>query len=245
MAASVGIVFVGRSNREKRSEVFPKVAEALAGDRVSVMSFVPMRIRVLDQVDERLARLAPGIAASAGPRHRLHQRILRFVIKGAMVVWTKPHWDFVAALFRPKPFTVARELESFLERAPFTRVHLITHSAGGIAATKIAANPKIASICCFGYPFRHPRSGPESYRTRHLASTTKPLLIVKGGSDEYALAAGDLGTLLPAHADVLPVDCDHDYTAIPDAQFDAVLRALRALVAEPSDAATLEPTHSA
>ncbi|WP_225204516.1 alpha/beta family hydrolase [Novosphingobium huizhouense] len=221
------------------------MAEALADGRFSVMSFVPARVQVLDQIDERLARLAPRIAASAGPRHRLHHRIMRFVVKAAMVVWTKPHWDFVAASFRPKPFTVARELDRFLERAPFARVHLITHSAGGISATKIAANPKIASICCFGYPFMHPRSGPESYRTRHLASTTKPLLIVQGRSDEYAPAPTDLNAMLPAHAAVIAVDCDHDYAEIPDTQFEAVLRALRALVAEPAGEPMLQPTHSA
>lgn len=231
---SVGIVFVGRSDRRKRSDVFMRIAKALEGGIFSVQSFVPDRIMVLEQVDARLARLSPTIASSAGVRHRLHRRILRFVIKGMMVLWVRPRWEFVTALFRPKPLTMARELDRFLEHAPFRRVHLITHSAGGIAATKISENPKVASICCFGYPFKHPRQAAESYRTKHLAQTAKPLLFIQGTADEYCPPSTDLATTLPAHAQVIAVDCDHDYSGICDAQFERVVIALRTLIDEPS-----------
>jgi predicted alpha/beta-hydrolase family hydrolase len=90
-------------------------------------------------------------------------------------------------------------------------LYLLTHSAGGIAATKIAGEERIERIICFGYPFKHPRRPEESYRTEHLASVTKPVLILQGYCDEYGSDPKALSHYLPPSISLETLDCDHNY----------------------------------
>lgn len=244
MPNSVGIIFVGRNNRTKRSDALEKVAAALRADRLSVRSFTSPRIMASDRINERLAQLWPAVAASFDRRHPFHLRMLRFLLKGVMVLCGKERWAFARALFRPEPLTAAQELERFLNRSPFHTVHLITHSAGGIMATKVSENRKVASVCCFGYPFKHPENPPESYRTCHLTKVTKPLLIMQGTSDEYGPPSPRLTAILPPHAQIVALNCGHDYAEITDEELDAVLVAIRELIAVPA-CETEAPAHIA
>lgn len=121
-------------------------------------------------------------------------------------------------------------LEQLIAELPVSRVHLVAHSAGGITATKISNNPKILSICCLGYPFKHPDRPAENYRIEHLPSVSKPFLIIQGRFDEYGSDPKSLRLMIPDTAQILSLDCDHDYADLSDAQFEEMWTALHALM---------------
>lgn len=233
MSSSVGIIFIGRGNRAKRSDALARVASELAGDGFDVQSFTSDSIRASERINERLARVLPAIEASRDRDHPLHLRLLRILLKGIMVLNAKERWELIGALFRPKPLTAAMELDRFVSRSPLRMIHLITHSSGGIAATKVSENPKIGSICCFGYPFQRPAHPPESYRTQHLTKVTKPLIIIQGTRDEYGPPSSRLKAILPAQAQIFAVDSDHDYADVSPDEFEAILAAIRTHLTRP------------
>lgn len=171
-------------------------------------------------------KLSPKIAASVDFSHPLHRRAMRFCIKGAFVIAGKQRWSLIKAAFLTPSATAARELEMFIEALPLDHIHLVGHSAGGIAATRISKNPKVRSVSCFGYPFKHPQRPAEDYRTKHLSSISKPLLIIQGISDEYGAADDYSDAVLPRECRIVTLDCDHDYSDLSEIDFDRAWMAL-------------------
>lgn len=57
-------------------------------------------------------------------------------------------------------------------------------SMGGRMASLLADDEKVAAVACLGYPF-HPPGKPENYKGEHLASVSKPLLILQGERDTF------------------------------------------------------------
>ena len=171
-------------------------------------------------------KLSPKIAASVDVSHPLHRRAMRFCIKCALAAAGKQRWSFIKAAFSTPSATAARELEMFFEALPLDYIHLVGHSAGGIAATRISKNPKVKSVSCFGYPFKHPQRPAEDYRTQHLSSISKPLLIIQGISDEYGAADDQSDAMLPRQCRIITLDCDHDYSDLNELDFDKAWMAL-------------------
>lgn len=122
--------------------------------------------------------------------------------------------------------TSAQELEWIIEALPLDHIHLIGHSAGGMAATRISENPKVRSVNCFGYPFKHPQRPAEDYRTKHLRSISKPFLIIQGISDEYGAAGDQSDGLLPRQCSIVTLDCNHDYKDLTEFDFEQAWMAL-------------------
>lgn len=226
MRARVGVVLIGRSNGERRSNTFPKIVQRLEGEGFPVFSFKSDRSKYSEKINLRLMKLSPKIAASVDGSHPLHRRAMRFCIKGALVVAGKQRWSFIRAAFSTPSAAAARELEMFIEALPLDHVHLVGHSAGGIAATRISKNPKVKSVSCFGYPFKHPQRPAENYRTKHLSSVSKPFLIIQGSSDEYGAADDYSDAVLPRECKIVTLNCDHDYSNLSEFDFDRVWMAL-------------------
>jgi pimeloyl-ACP methyl ester carboxylesterase len=226
MKNRVGVVFIGRSNGEKRSNTFPKIVQRLEGKGFPVFSFQSDRSKYSEKINFRLMKISPEIAASVGGSYPLHRRAVRFCIKGALVVAGKQRWSFIKAAFQAPSVTAAKELERFIDTLPLDHVHLIGHSAGGIAATKISKNPKVKSVSCFGYPFKHPQRPAEDYRTQHLSSVSKPFLIIQGSSDEYGAADDYSDAVLPRECKIVTLDSDHDYSDLSEFDFDRAWMAL-------------------
>lgn len=57
-------------------------------------------------------------------------------------------------------------------------------SMGGRMASLLADDENVAAVACLGYPF-HPPGKPENYKGEHLASVSKPLLILQGERDTF------------------------------------------------------------
>ena len=64
-------------------------------------------------------------------------------------------------------------------------IYIMSHSAGGITALSLSNETNLCGIICFGYPFKHPDKGEESYRTKYLKDIQKRFLIIQGTKDEY------------------------------------------------------------
>ena len=226
MRTRVGVVFIGRSNVERRSNTLPKIVRRLEDQGFSVSSFISDRSKYSEKINHRLMKLSPKIAASVDGSHPLHRRAMRFCIKGTLVVAGKQRWSFIRAAFSTPSAAAARELEIFIEALPLDHVHLVGHSVGGIAATRISKNPKVKSVSCFGYPFKHPQRPAENYRTKHLSSVSKPFLIIQGSSDEYGAADDYSDAVLPRGCKIVTLNCDHDYSNLSEFDFDRVWMAL-------------------
>ena len=226
MITRVGVVLIGRSNSEKRSNTFPKIIQRLEGQGFRVFSFKSDRSKYSEKINLQLMKTSPKIATSVGGSQLLHRRAMRFCIKGALVVAGKQRWSFIKAAFQTPWVTAAQELERFIEALPLDHIHLVGHSAGGIAATRISKNPKVKSVSCFGYPFKHPQRSAEDYRTQHLSSISKPLLIIQGISDEYGAADDYSDAVLPRECRIVTLDCDHDYSDLSEFDFDGAWMAL-------------------
>ncbi|MCK6265326.1 alpha/beta fold hydrolase [Vibrio sp. ZSDE26] len=84
-------------------------------------------------------------------------------------------------------------------------------SMGGRMASLLADDEQVAGIACLGYPF-HPPGKPEKYKGEHLATLSKPCLILQGERDtmgkkeefaEFALSKSIAVNFLP--------DGDHSF----------------------------------
>lgn len=57
-------------------------------------------------------------------------------------------------------------------------------SMGGRMASLLADHSGVRAVACLGFPF-HPPGKPENYKGAHLASLTKPCLILQGARDRF------------------------------------------------------------
>eukprot|EP01037_Dinobryon_pediforme_P009907 gene9907-9973_t len=226
MSRSGTIVFVGRSDRSKRSVTFPRFAACLADQGYAIHWYEAPRLIESERLNQHLSRLMPAIAPSVERHHPLHRRTIRALIKGMLVLASPILRDFLrAALWAPAD-VAAFELDRFVKSLPDGPVHLIAHSAGAIAATRIWRNPRVCTITAFGYPFKHPGRPAEPYRTRHLGTVEKPLLIIQGASDTYGSDPDTLRALLPPGCRLISPGCDHEYARFDEADFARALAAL-------------------
>ena len=90
-------------------------------------------------------------------------------------------------------------------------VAVLSRSAGGVIATKIASKFDVKLIICVGYPFKHPDKDDEPFRYVHLKSISTPVLIIQGENDEYGGA--DIRTKYELSEDVelFFVDATHNF----------------------------------
>jgi predicted alpha/beta-hydrolase family hydrolase len=227
MARSIAIVFVWRNNPARRSDTFPRIAQALAARGHAIHWYESRRRNTAHRIDRHMARLVPGIEASRRPHDPLHRRAIRVLIKGILTMASAQRLDFIRAARRSPADMAAFELDRFVTRLPAQRVYLIGHSAGAIAATQIWRNPKICGITGLGYAFHHPDHPPEPYRTRHLGTVAKPLLIIQGRADAYGSDREAYRPMLPDGCEVIPLACDHDYANLDPATFTRVMTAIQ------------------
>ncbi|NAW58651.1 MULTISPECIES: alpha/beta fold hydrolase [unclassified Vibrio] len=82
----------------------------------------------------------------------------------------------------PKLLDAFRQVIS--EQAQGQPVVIGGKSMGGRMASLLAEEALVAGVACLGYPF-HPPGKPEKYKGEHLASLSKPCLILQGERDTF------------------------------------------------------------
>lgn len=216
MQAARCIVFVGRKNHEKRFAAFTQMTERLSALGFPLIFFESDRAKASQLAEQRLGRISQHFAGKSTDMKGLHLRALRYLLKGVILMAGRHRWRFVRAALTPPGTADAQDLADFLDSLPFGEALLVAHSAGAIAATRVADHRKVRGIVCFGYAFKHPQRSAESYRTGHLRHVSKPLLIVQGQRDAYGADAGELRAILPAHCQIISPECDHDYFGLSE-----------------------------
>lgn len=161
---------------------------------------------------------------------------LGFVVTKAIRLGLKIRYPKRHGLFFKKLQLVsdhAEDLRKFMHLLPAQEVFIVSHSAGGIKATKLVDEPAVKKLVCFGYPFKHPDKPDEAYRTAHLATIDKPFLIIQGSRDEYGSAQDALRYKLSPSIAVTSIDTDHDYDALNESLFSQALQLLQQFLLQP------------
>ncbi|OOF25911.1 alpha/beta hydrolase [Salinivibrio proteolyticus] len=96
-------------------------------------------------------------------------------------------------------------------RPATSRLWLAGKSMGGRMASHLTENPSVSGVICLGFPF-HPPGKPEKYKGEHLASVTRPVLILQGERDTFGRQEEVASYSLSSSVDVafLP-DGDHSF----------------------------------
>lgn len=221
------IVVVGRNNYKKTSASLDALLHDLHSAGYSICWFEPRHRQVARWRDRRFARLLNGRLSAWCKKHPLLGRHLRQLTKTFILLVRPDKWIYFSKYFYHANRLAAGDLHELLVRLPSGRAHLFTHSAGGIVASQIASTPAIASIVCFGYPFKHPDHDEEPIRTMHLPAVSKPFLIFQGDRDEYGTAQDARRYRLSGSTIVESVASGHGYGRLEPAEYHRCLRLLK------------------
>lgn len=215
------LIIIGRSNPLKSSAVLDRLGLALNRQRgTSLVWFATRRSETMRRLDLSFDRRFGAAFAQWCERKGLAGRIARkLAYCGLLLAWPA-RWTFFPALLRFTNAGSARDLGGFLRLLPARRLLLLGHSAGGVIATLAADQPRVSHLICLGYPFRHPQRGEEPERTRHLATMTKPVLILQGDADEYGSAEAARRYRLSNSVTLVPIAANHDYDTLPADEID-------------------------
>ncbi len=219
MMPPLAIVLAGRSNTAKRSDILTRVARKFGERGQPVFVFESPRHAASEGINRRLVQALPSIARSTGQALSWPRLAAWYAVKTALACASPHRLDFLMAALLPPWLIASWELQRFIESLPHARVVVVTHSAGGVAATRIAAHPHVQAIASFGYPFRHPERRREAYRTRHLRAVAKPMVVIQGRGDAYGGDPAQFGRFLGPTCAIVSLECDHEYHGLDDGAF--------------------------
>ena len=80
--------------------------------------------------------------------------------------------------------TLLEAFEQIIEEYADKPVVIGGKSMGGRMASLLSEHPLVAGVACLGFPF-HPPGKPEKYKGAHLATLSKPCLILQGERDTF------------------------------------------------------------
>lgn len=209
------IVVVGRNNFSRSSRSLEQMVRDLQSSGFYVHSFESRQAQRSRRRNDWFECFLGGAVATFCSHHA---RLGRWLQKFAKLIWVLVHpsdWDFSRLTGATYNECAARNLRQLLRdwqcRWPTRRVHLFSHSAGGIISSWLEKEPNVVSLVCFGYPFRHPDMQDQPFRTAHLQSMKKPFLIIQGDHDEYGTAEHAKQYMLSDSINVVSIDSGHDY----------------------------------
>jgi len=220
------IVVVGRSNYSKASASLEALLADLQAAGFAVVWFESRITQIARWRDARFERLFGGrLLAWCQSQGALGKHVRR--LTNALILLMRPDkWTYLSKKLHTPNALAARELRRFLRQWPARHVHLFAHSAGGIVSSLAAAEPAVASVVCFGYPFKHPDKDEEPIRTAHLPDVCKPFLMLQGDQDEYGTARDAPRYGLSATTVVHSVASGHDYDRLEHQEYRRCLQLL-------------------
>jgi uncharacterized protein len=138
-------------------------------------------------------------------------KALRWFVKICWVCLHPTRWSF---FYRPKekiPFRCESLIALLKFLGPEREVILLTRSANGRVASRVADGTGIQKIVCLGYPFQHPGCEMEPSRFDHLPTLRTPLLIIQGIHDPYGGKEIRERYTFSPQTTVRFVETDHDF----------------------------------
>lgn len=217
MTGAPTIIVVGRTDTTRESDAIRHILLRLEADGHRLHWFVSDYTASYARITDTIARKWPALA-TWGKDDSAPRRLARVLIRLMLIAGSANRYDHVYTGLRGQAINNARQLRGLLDTMAQGQVDVVTHSAGGVSATRIADHPRIGRIACFGYPFQHPGHRPQAFRTEHLHKLRKPLLILQGKDDVYGGDPAAFGRHLPLGAQVVSLQCDHDCDRLPPAE---------------------------
>lgn len=216
------LLVVGRQNPQRRSEPLDQIATRLAGPQLTVCWYespgvlhARLRARALTAAEHDWLDALTARHPRAG---WLARKALRLRLK--LHYPKRRGWVFQRHALDTLPSPA--DLAAFARHLPAQHVFLLGHSAGGRIATQAQTEPAVHKIVCFGYPFKHPDRPEEPHRTAHLATVTKPCLILQGTRDAYGNARDAMRYPMSPTIMIESIDTDHDLAPMAAEQIEQI-----------------------
>lgn len=188
LTSSKAILFIGRSNTQKNSAPLQELLNRLILNDCLLLwpESISRNQSINNLLNERSKVAIDWFNVFFGSRESCIKRYFRRIIKGFILISRPSKWDYFFKRNYPE-ITVheARMRHIIKTYGEKKSVIILSHSAGGITASNLADEPNLKKIICFGYPFKHPNSEDELFRTANLKNIQKPFLVIQGNKDEY------------------------------------------------------------
>jgi hypothetical protein len=101
--------------------------------------------------------------------------------------------------------------ESLIKLQTDKEIIILSRSAGGRFASRIADELKLNRIICLSYPFKHPNENDQPDRYSHLKDIETPMLIIQGTKDEYGGLGLELKYELSSNIELFFIEANHDF----------------------------------
>ena len=206
------LLFIGRSNSQKNSAPIQALIEplfALGFTQIWVESIESVAGKLLDNKYNQYFDL------SFIPLPKV-EMVLRKLIKAFLLLAHPKHWSYF--IYSLKGNQIKSEVSLLKQVIRFfgvgMNIYILSHSAGGRAASLLASELSVKKLICFGYPFKHPEEQEDQTRTIVLESIGKPFLIFQGLWDEYG------GKEVPTKYNLSPfisfsfINTNHEYEGL-------------------------------
>jgi hypothetical protein len=213
LTSNKAILFLGRGNQEKNSKPLRELLDrmALSGHLLVWPESREQSInKFLTKKSEKLLRWLDWVF---GQNKSLLKNNLQRFVKGLALILYPSKWDFFLTWCINSGIASQTKLarQSIKMLGKNKSVSILSHSAGGIAASNLGDEENLKNIICFGYPFKHPDKEDERYRTINLEKIRIPFLIIQGNRDEYGGLGIENQHELSPYIDFIFVDATHEY----------------------------------
>lgn len=212
MASRKVLLFLGRSNNNKNSRPLEELL-----DRLLLSGYLMLWPGTKNQLTRKFLSdysesISHWLDKTLGPNESSIKRYIRRLIKGLILIFYPSKWDFFLKWRDVEVVNQSQWIRQIIREFGTNRsLYIISHSAGGIAASNLHDEPNLKKIICFGYPFKHPNRDDECYRTENLKCMKIPFLIIQGDRDEYGGTVIENRYQLSPNIEVEFVHSTHDY----------------------------------
>jgi len=154
-------------------------------------------------------------------------RWLRRLIKACKLLRYPSRWKYflIQRTYEESIKSRCKKFEKFVSGFGHgAHVAVLSRSAGGRVASKVADMCNLSKIICLGYPFEHPDKRIEPDRFSHLAHLQTPFLILQGVNDAYGGRDVISKYTLSNAIQISFVETDHDFKMSQSEWNDVVIQ---------------------
>ncbi len=187
LASTKILLFIGRSNAQKNSAPLQKLLDRLVLDGYLLVWPKSRNQFIGELLTSKSLRAVGWLNSVFGQAESRAKAWIRRILKGFILFGYPSKWGYFVDWLRGNQPDEQTETYREIMRALGANksIFILSHSAGGITASRLANEDNLRGMICFGYPFKHPDKDEEPYRTTELKNIEKPFLIVQGRQDEY------------------------------------------------------------
>lgn len=207
LASDKVLLFIGRSNIQKNSAPLQELLNRLILDGYLLVWPKSRNQSISELLNEESMWAVSCLNRILGPNETPTKVWARRSLKGLILIFHPSKWSYFVdwlsdSQINDQTLINRRAIQAI---GGNKSIFIMSHSAGGITALSLSDETNLCGIICFGYPFKHPDKGEESYRTKFLKEIQKPFLIIQGTKDEYG-----------------GIDVQHRYDLSPCVKFEFV-----------------------